>query len=109
MGPTSAATDGSTVATSYLPRATGLGVMLTSHAAVGASSIRRLAPEPLAESPEAFGGISNMRGRTPFVVFPAPDGGVWPPGVYAVTVDWQDASGAARHLACRAAARSRLR
>ena len=34
-----------------------------------------------------------MRGRTPFVVFAAPDGGVWPPGVYAVTVDWTDAAG----------------
>ena len=47
----------------YLPRATGLGVMLTSHAAVGTASH----PSPRARSrwpmpPAAFGGISNMRG-----------------------------------------------
>ncbi|HEX6867386.1 MAG TPA: hypothetical protein VF119_01210 [Candidatus Limnocylindrales bacterium] len=84
---------GSSVASAYLPRATGLGVMLTSHAAVAAASIQRLAPDPLWDAPEATGGISNMRGRTPFVVFPAPDDGVWPPGVYALTVDWEDAAG----------------
>jgi len=83
---------GSSVASAYLPRATGLGVMLTSHAAVGTASIRRLAPDPLPDPPAASGGISNMRGRTPFVVFQAPDG-VWTPGVYALTVDWEDAAG----------------
>ena len=46
--------------------------MLTSHAAVEAASIRRLTPEPLTDPPEASGGISNLRGRTPYVVFPAP-------------------------------------
>jgi hypothetical protein len=85
--------DDSIVAATYLPRATGLGVMLTSHAAVAAASIRRLAPDPLADPPPASGGISDAQGRTPFVVFAAPDGGVWTPGVYAVTVDWEDAAG----------------
>ncbi|MFL5674054.1 MAG: hypothetical protein ACJ779_03540, partial [Chloroflexota bacterium] len=82
-----------TVGAAFLPRATGLGVMLTSHAAVKAASIRRLAPEPLKDAPAASGGISNLRGRTPYVVFSAPDG-VWPPGVYAVSVDWDDGAGA---------------
>ena len=61
---------------------------------MGAASIHRLTPEPLADAPEATGGISNLRGRTPYVVFPAPDDGVWTPGVYALTVDWKDAAGA---------------
>ncbi len=86
--------DGSIVATTYLPRATGLGVMLTSHAAVSDASIRRLAPDPLPDPPAAAGGISDAHGRTPFIVFAAPGGGVWAPGVYAVTVDWKDAAGA---------------
>ena len=82
------------VASIYLPRATGLGVMLTSHAAVDAATIERLAPDPLTDAPAAAGGISEAQGRTPFVVFPAPGDGVWTPGVYAVTVDWKDAAGA---------------
>ncbi|MFL5667767.1 MAG: hypothetical protein ACJ77U_00120 [Chloroflexota bacterium] len=81
------------VAAIYLPHATALGVMLTSHAAVQAASIQRLSPDPLPKAPTATGGISNTQGRTPFVMFEAP-GGVWTPGVYAVTVDWQDAAGA---------------
>jgi hypothetical protein len=82
------------VASIYLPRANGLGVMLTSHAAVDAASIARLSPDPLANAPAPSGGISDAQGRTPFVVFPAPGGGVWTPGLYAVTVDWKDAAGA---------------
>jgi hypothetical protein len=88
-----AGSDGSKVAAIYLPRATGLGVMLTAHAAVEAAAIRRLAPDPLPDPPDAAGGISDAQGRTPFVVFPAPDGEVWTPGVYAVSVDWNDAAG----------------
>ena len=42
------------VATIYLPRATGLGVMLTSHADVNAATIRRLAPDPWPDDPWAF-------------------------------------------------------
>jgi len=88
--------DDVSVMAAYLPRATGLGVMLTSHAAVEAASIRRLSPEPLSDPPDATGGISNLRGRTPYVVFPAPGDGVWTPGVYALSVDWKDAAGAHR-------------
>jgi len=63
---------------------------LTSHAAVESASIRRLSPEPLSDPPDATGGISNLRGRTPYVVFPAPGDGVWTPGVDALSVDWKD-------------------
>lgn len=81
------------VAAMYLPRATGLGVMLTSHAAVRAATISRLAPEPLSDPPAVAGGISEAQGRTPYVVFAAPGHGVWTPGVYAISVEWDDAGG----------------
>jgi len=88
-----AASSDATVAAMYLPRATGLGVMLTPHAALRAATIRRLAPDPLPDPPPVMGGVSESQGRTPYVVFPAPDGRVWEPGVYAVSVDWTDAAG----------------
>jgi hypothetical protein len=81
------------VATAYLPRATGLGVMLTSHAAVAWATIRRLAPDASFVAPQAFGGISGSQGRTPYVLFAAPGDGVWSPGVYAISVAWSDAGG----------------
>ena len=61
------------VATAYLPRASGFGVMLTSHAAVSSATIRRLAPEGRFDAPEATGGISDSQGRTPYVLFAPPD------------------------------------
>ena len=83
-----------TVAAMYLPRATGLGVMLTSHAAVAGAPRSGVSPRAAARSRRRrSGGISEAQGRTPYVVFAAPDGGVWAPGVYAVTVDWTDAAG----------------
>lgn len=82
------------VATAYEPRASGLGVMLTSHASVSSAVITRLAPEGRFSAPEATGGLSAIRGRTPYVLFAAPDGVAWAPGVYAITVAWSDAAGA---------------
>lgn len=82
-----------TVAARHLPHATGLGVMLTQHAFVRSATIRRLAPEPLVDAPEPYGGISDIHGSTPFVVFEAPHGTAWPPGVYAITVGWDDPTG----------------
>ena len=82
------------VATAYLPRASGLGVMLTSHAAVSSATIRRLAPEarstprrPPAGSPKATAGRRTC-------CSPAPDETIWAPGVYAISVAWSDAAGA---------------
>ena len=82
------------VATAYLPRASGLGVMLTSHVAISSATIRRLAPEGGFIAPEASGGVSDRHGRTPYVVFPAPDDAVWTPGLYAISVAWSDGAGA---------------
>jgi len=84
------------VATAYLPHATGLGVMLTPHAAVARATIAQLAPDAAFVAPKAFGGISEAQGRTPYVLFAAPDDGVWIPGVYAISIDWSDGGGTHR-------------
>jgi hypothetical protein len=81
------------VGTAYLPRATGLGVMLTNHGFVHLAVLRRLAPNELAPAPPVRGGISDSQGRTPFVVFGAPDGEAMAPGVYAISVSWTDPAG----------------
>ena len=82
-----------TVATVYLPRATGLGVMLTNRAFVHLAVLSRLAPSELGPVPPVRGGISDMAGRTPFVMFGAPDGEPMAPGVYAISVSWTDPGG----------------
>lgn len=76
------------VASAYVPRTSGLGVMFPSGASIEAASLRRLAPDGPFESPAMSRGNSDRRGRSPFVFFEAPDGEVWAPGVYAITVDW---------------------
>jgi hypothetical protein len=81
------------VARAFLPRATGLGVMLTSDASVELAVMRRLSPISLAPTPPARGGISNSQGRTPYVVFAASDGQALTPGVYAISVSWTDGAG----------------
>jgi len=85
--------DGRTVASAYLPRATGLGVMLTSHASVQVASIQRVVPGPLVRAPASGGGISSLEGQTPYVLFAAANGAVWTPGLYAITVGWTDPNG----------------
>lgn len=87
-----ARTDG-LVASAYLPRATGLGVMLSPHAFVQTAIIRRLTPDLPFEAPPATGGISDSQGRTPYVLFAAEAGGTWAPGVYAISVTWNDGAG----------------
>ena len=81
------------VASAYLPRATGLGVMLTSHAGVRLAIVRRIAPDGRFSAAPMLGGISESQGRTPWVAFAPHGGGVWPPGVYAITVRWTDPAG----------------
>ncbi len=81
------------VAVAHLPRATGLGVMFTEHAVVGPVTIERLAPDHRVDSAPAFGGVSSLHGRTPYLVFTPNDGGAWSPGVYAVTATWTDPAG----------------
>lgn len=83
-----------TVAVAHLPRATGLGVMFTEHAVVASVTMRRLAPDDRIDAAPAFGGVSSLHGRTPYVVFVPTGGGAWSPGVYAITADWTDPAGA---------------
>ena len=78
------------VAVARLPRATGLGVMFTEHAVVSTATIRRLAPEGLDDPAPAFGGVSSLHGRTPFLVFTPTGGAAWTPGVYAISTAWTD-------------------
>jgi hypothetical protein len=76
------------VASAYLPRASGLGVMLPSGASIEAASLVRLAPDGSFVAPPMSRGNSDRRGRSPFVLFEAPEGEVWTPGVYSISVDW---------------------
>jgi hypothetical protein len=81
------------VATAYLPRATGLGVMLTNHAVVRQAILRRITPDARFFASPMTGGISAMQGRTPWIAFAQRGGGAWLPGVYAITVAWTDPTG----------------
>ena len=81
------------VAAAYVPRATGLGVMLTNHAIVQVATVRRIAPDARFLTGPMVGGISETRGRTPWVAFAPRDGGAVPPGVYAMTIRWTDPAG----------------
>jgi hypothetical protein len=83
----------SRVASEYMPRASGLGMMLTNHADVTFAAVSRLAPDARLLVSPMIGGISELRGRTPWVAFAPRAGGVWPPGVYALTVEWTDPAG----------------
>ena len=82
-----------TVAAAYVPRATGIGVMLTNHATVQLAMVRRIAPDARFLAAPMLGGVSETRGRTPWVAFGLRGGGAWPPGVYAMTVYWTDPGG----------------
>lgn len=82
------------VAVARLPRATGLGVMFTEHAVVSSATIRRLAPESLPDETPAFGGVSSLHGRTPYLVFTPTGGAAWAPGVFAISTAWADPAGA---------------
>jgi hypothetical protein len=84
---------GPTVATAYLPQATGLGVMLTSHASLDSAVVRRLSPDGGFDAGPVIGGVSRLQGRTPYVVFAPRDGGALTPGVYALSIGWTDRVG----------------
>ncbi|HEV8402541.1 MAG TPA: hypothetical protein VGQ31_05860 [Candidatus Limnocylindrales bacterium] len=83
-----------TVAVAHLPRATGLGVMFTEHAVIDSATVKRLAPDGLIDAGPAFGGVSSLHGRTPYLVFIPTGGAAWAPGVYAITAAWTDPAGA---------------
>ena len=82
--------DRPTVARVYQPRATGIGVMLTSHARIERAEIVRLAPDVPLGPVTTIGGVSYNHGGTPWIGFAAPGAGAWPAGDYAMTVFWVD-------------------
>ena len=82
--------DGAHVASVALPRAAGLGVALRPDAWLISADIRRLTPGATAfEAPPPIERPQRATGA-PFVVFAAPGGGTWRPGIYAMTVAWTD-------------------
>ena len=85
--------DGPTVATAYLPLATGLGVMLASHASLDSAVIRQLAPDATFGPGAIITGLSGPQDPTPYVIFTPPLGGALPPGVYALAIGWRDGLG----------------
>lgn len=80
------------VAETYLPRATGLGVAFPVRTLVTAAAIERVAPEPLATTPERVDPGADPGTPTSLVLFEAPDG-AWAPGVYRLSVAWADFEG----------------
>ena len=81
---------GGVVASVFLPRASGLGVVLPSNASIEVAIMRRLAPDTRFDAPPAQRGRSDRHGRPSFVLFEVPGGGVWAPGVYAISITWTD-------------------
>ena len=76
------------------PRATGLGVRFSAGAHVIDATFVRLAPGSLAVDPVPVEGIvTDPAGSVPYVMFAAPDGRAWAPGVYAIRASWADANG----------------
>ncbi len=86
--------DGAHVASAVVPRASGLGVMLQPSALLDAASITRLSPsEDAFAAPDPTEDATEHPPRSRYAVFSPADGGVWPPGVYAISVAWTDGSG----------------
>ena len=81
------------VATAFVPGATGVGVMLPPGSVVQRSSVRRLAPEPLPGEPERVRDDEAAGNPTAHVLYRAPGGGAWSPGVYRISIVWADSSG----------------
>jgi hypothetical protein len=81
------------LATVFAPLATGIGVMLPPGSVVERSSVRRLAPEPLAAEPELVKDDPTAGPSAAHVLYRAPSGGAWAPGVYRVAIRWADAAG----------------
>lgn len=73
-------------ARTYQPAANWLSVVLPSTSLVRSASFRQLAPH---SGPIQYLGEGSL-GLVPVVGFRPVGGGTWPPGVYALTVDWLD-------------------
>jgi len=81
------------VAAAFLSRATGLGVMLPPGSVVQSAALERLAPGPLPGVPARVEVPGQSTALTAHVLFGAPDGRAWTPGVYRISVVWADADG----------------
>jgi hypothetical protein len=85
----------SDVATKYLPNAIALGVVLPRGSTVEETTIGRLAPDNRFQGhPNVI--VSGGLAGASYVEFDAPDGGVWRPGVYRISVIWVDEAGRAQ-------------
>ena len=81
------------VAEAWLPNATRLGVMLESRVIVMSANLARLAPEPIPTVLPVVDHTPRDGAASSSVLFRAPDGGTWTPGVYRITVVWADFDG----------------
>ena len=86
--------DGAHVASVVLPRASGLGVMLQPGALMDSARIARLSPGAASfDAPAPTQDATEHPPRSRYAVFAPSDGGVWPPGVYAISIGWTDETG----------------
>jgi hypothetical protein len=81
------------VASAYLPRVTRLGVMLSPRSVVRSARLERLAPGPLPDPRLVIDHTPKEGAPSSSVMFRAPTGTAWPPGVYRLTVVWADFEG----------------
>jgi len=84
--------DGDRISSAWLPGATSLGVLLPAGTTDASGLIRRLAPDqvfagPVGRADVRFGAANAP---TPYVIFDAPEGGRFDPGVYAMDMLWSD-------------------
>jgi len=95
------------VAMAYLPEANGLGVLLPSGTSGADGDITRLGPDDAVLDAQRSVGIHFAPdGRSPYVIFRAPGGRTWLPGIYRLDVSWSSPAGprsASYHLELRPA------
>jgi hypothetical protein len=60
------------------------------------SEVRRLAPEPLRDEPRLVPDDASPEPQAAHVLYAPPGGGAWSPGVYRISVSWDDPAG--RHV-----------
>ena len=80
------------VAQVYRPELDHVGVILPAFSTIHATAVQRLAPSD--DSTDAVRQMAlGSAGSVSFVAFAPRDGSAWRPGVYALTVAWDDADG----------------
>lgn len=80
------------VARTYAPDITQVGVVVPPYSTIQTTRIRRLAPFEDA-APMIRQRVVQSLSPTSFVAFGPPAGDVWRPGVYAISVTWEDGEG----------------